>query len=212
IALHQRKLELLKQLKQGFLQQMFVRDGEKKPVLRFAGFESGWEQRTLGEITNRFDNLRIPVTASDRIAGTTPYYGANGIQDYVEGFTHKGEYVLVAEDGANDLINYPVQYVNEKIWVNNHVHVIQGIDRVSDNKFLMNAIKSINIEPFLVGGGRAKLTSNILMKLPVKAPAFLEQQKIGTFFQQLDNILALQQSKIDKLTTLKKGYLKNLFV
>ena len=54
------------------------------------------------------DSMRIPITAADRKAGPYPYYGANGIQDYVDGFTHDGEYILVAEDGANDLKNYPV--------------------------------------------------------------------------------------------------------
>ena len=85
-----------------------------------------WEQRKLEEISNRFDNLRVPVSANEREKGTTPYYGANGIQDYVKGFTHNGEYVLIAEDGANDLKNYPVKYVNGLFWANNHVHVVKG--------------------------------------------------------------------------------------
>ena len=62
-----------------------------------------WEQRKVFEIADRFDNLRVPVAANLRIPGNTPYYGANGIQDYVEGYTHDGEYILVAEDGASDL-------------------------------------------------------------------------------------------------------------
>ncbi|MEA4967611.1 MAG: hypothetical protein VB048_05785, partial [Bacteroidaceae bacterium] len=74
-----------------------------KPQIRFKGFTDSWEQRKVCEISNRFDNLRIPVSSSLRIEGETPYYGANGIQDYVDGFTHDGEFVLVAEDGANDL-------------------------------------------------------------------------------------------------------------
>ena len=55
-----------------------------------------WEQRKVSDIANRYDNLRIPVAANLRIPGMTPYYGANGIQDYVDGFTHEGEFVLVA--------------------------------------------------------------------------------------------------------------------
>ncbi|EFQ7949937.1 restriction endonuclease subunit S, partial [Listeria monocytogenes] len=157
IALHQRKLDTLKRMKKGFLQQMFPNNEEKVPRLRFADFDEEWEQRMLNEIANRYDNLRVPITASARSSGTTPYYGANGIQDYVEGFTHDGEFILVAEDGANDVKNYPVQYVNGKIWVNNHAHVLQAKENKHDNKFLMNAIKILKIEPFLVGGGRAKL-------------------------------------------------------
>lgn len=56
----------------------------------------------MSEIANRNDNLRILIVANLRVPGTTPYYGANGIQDYVEGYTHDGEFVLVVEDGAND--------------------------------------------------------------------------------------------------------------
>ncbi len=176
IALHQRKLDLLKETKKGFLQKMFPKNGAKVPEIRFPGFTEDWEERRLQEVVDRYDNLRIPITASKRVAGNTPYYGANGIQGYVEGYTHDGEFILVAEDGANDLKNYPVQYVDGKVWVNNHAHVIQAKENLADNMFLMNAIRSINIEPFLVGGGRAKLNADVLMKLEVIIPLKSEQQ------------------------------------
>ena len=212
IALHQRKLDKLKLLKQGYLQQLFPENGKNAPRIRFANFEGEWEEHKLGEVANRFDNLRIPITASDRISGDTPYYGANGIQDYVEGFTHDGEFILVAEDGANDLKNYPVQYVSGRVWVNNHAHVLQGKKSIADNKFLMNAIKNFNIEPFLVGGGRAKLNADVMMKIVIKSPTHIEQQKIGTFFKQLDNIITLHQSKIDKLKSIKQSLLQKMFI
>ncbi|EAH3811171.1 restriction endonuclease subunit S, partial [Listeria monocytogenes] len=202
IALHQRKLDTLKRMKKGFLQQMFPNNEEKVPRLRFADFDEEWEQRMLNEIANRYDNLRVPITASARSSGTTPYYGANGIQDYVEGFTHDGEFILVAEDGANDVKNYPVQYVNGKIWVNNHAHVLQAKENKHDNKFLMNAIKILKIEPFLVGGGRAKLNSDVMMTLMVKFPCYEGQKKIGTFLQRLDNTITLHKNKINKLSSL----------
>ncbi|EAE4376421.1 restriction endonuclease subunit S, partial [Listeria monocytogenes] len=211
IALHQRKLDTLKRMKKGFLQQMFPNNEEKVPRLRFADFDEEWEQRMLNEIANRYDNLRVPITASARSSGTTPYYGANGIQDYVEGFTHDGEFILVAEDGANDVKNYPVQYVNGKIWVNNHAHVLQAKENKHDNKFLMNAIKILKIEPFLVGGGRAKLNSDVMMTLMVKFPCYEGQKKIGTFLQRLDNTITLHKNKINKLSSLKKTYLQNMF-
>ncbi|EAF5295195.1 restriction endonuclease subunit S [Listeria monocytogenes] len=212
IALHQRKLDALKLMKKAFLQQMFPNSEEKVPRLRFVNFDEEWEQRMLNEIANRYDNLRVPITASARISGTTPYYGANGIQDYVEGFTHDGEFILVAEDGANDVKNYPVQYVNGKIWVNNHAHVLQAKENKHDNKFLMNAIKMLKIEPFLVGGGRAKLNSDVMMTLIVKLPCYEEQKKIGTFLQRLDNAITLHKNKINKLSSLKKTYLQNMFI
>ena len=184
---------------------------KKVPELRFKGFTDDWEQRKLSDIADRFDNLRVPITASERKSGDTPYYGANGIQDYVEGFTHDGEFILVAEDGANDLKNYPVQYVNGKVWVNNHVHVLQGKNTITDNKFLMNSIKNFNIEPFLVGGGRAKLNADVMMKLNILLPTFDEQEKIGSFFKQLDDTIALNQRKLDLLKEQKKGFLQKMF-
>ncbi|AWV73876.1 restriction endonuclease subunit S [Latilactobacillus curvatus] len=212
IAANQRKLDLLKEQKKGYLQKMFPKNGVKVPELRFAGFADDWEERKLLDIADRFDNLRVPITASNRKSGDTPYYGANGIQDYVEGFTHDGEFILVAEDGANDLKNYPVQYVDGKVWVNNHAHVLQGKKTITDNKFLMNSIKNFDIEPFLVGGGRAKLNADVMMKLNILLPTFEEQEQIGSFFSLLDKTIALHQRKLDLLKEQKKGFLQKMFV
>ena len=168
---------------------------EKKlvPKLRFPGFTDPWEQRKLGEITERYDNLRVPITANLRIPGNTPYYGANGIQDYVEGHTHEGEFVLVAEDGANDLKNYPVQFVNGRIWVNNHAHVLQGKKDIIDNHFLAYAIRRTDMGSVLVGGSRSKLNAETLMKIAILVPEIEEQKMVGTQLNQFDNLITLHQ-------------------
>ncbi len=236
ITLHQQKLTLLTKLKKAMLEKMFPKKGSvipeirfngfanaweqrklpKKgsviPEIRFNGFANAWEQRKLGEVVERFDNLRIPVTSSKRERGITPYYGANGIQDYVQGYTHDGEFVLVAEDGANDLQNYPIHYVNGKVWVNNHAHVLQGKKDIADNLFLVNAIKRIKFETYLVGGSRAKLNADVMMKLPIKVPTLNEQQKLGKYFSRIDSLIALHQRKIDKLKNLKKAMLDQMFI
>ena len=126
-------LEKNHQLKKAMLAKMFPTNGEKIPKIRFKGFEGEWKREILKDVVNVFDNLRIPVSENKRTSGNTPYFGANGIQDYVDGFTHNGEFVLIAEDGANDLKNYPVQYVNGKCWVNNHAHVLQGKSEININ-------------------------------------------------------------------------------
>ena len=154
-----------------------------------------WEQRKVREVTDRYDNLRIPVAASLRVAGTTPYYGANGIQDYVDGYTHDGEFILVAEDGANDLKNYPVKCVKGRIWVNNHAHVLQGKYDCADNQFLAYAISQADIESLLVGGGRAKLNAETLMGIDLLLPNKAEQIRIGKYLAQLDNLITLHQCK-----------------
>lgn len=115
---------------------------------------------------------------------------------------------------ANDLKNYPVQYVNGKIWVNNHAHVLQAKKDISSNKFLKYSISKINIEPFLVGGGRAKLNANIMMKINIYVPLDIqEQEKIGKqLFQKLDNQIDLQQKELEKLKNIKKASLSKMFV
>ena len=186
-------------------------ENNKNPNIRFKGFTDPWEQRKVSEIADRFDNLRVPVAANLRIPGSTPYYGANGIQDYVEGYTHDGEYILVAEDGASDLKNYPVNYVNGRIWVNNHAHVLQGKEKIANNKFLSYAMSLADIESVLVGGGRAKLNADIMMNLDVAIPSFNEQEKIGTYFSNLDNLITLHQRKYNKLLNVKKSMLEKMF-
>ncbi|HFU3862219.1 TPA: restriction endonuclease subunit S [Streptococcus suis] len=183
------------------------------PKRRFKAFENAdaWELRRIFEIADRFDNLRIPIASSLRVPGRTPYYGANGIQDYVEGYTHDGEFVLVAEDGANDLKNYPVNLVNGKIWVNNHAHVLQGKENIANNNFLSYSINRANIEVLLVGGGRAKLNSDVLMDIELEIPSLPEQETIGTFFSTLDRHITLHQRKLDKLKSVKQAYLSEMF-
>lgn len=167
-----------------------------------------WEQRKVREVTDRYDNLRIPVAASLRVAGTTPYYGANGIQDYVDGYTHDGEFILVAEDGANDLKNYPVKCVKGRIWVNNHAHVLQGKYDCADNQFLAYAISQADIESLLVGGGRAKLNAETLMGIDLLLPNKAEQIRIGKYLAQLDNLITLHQCEFQIVSKRRKARLR----
>lgn len=113
----------------------------------------------------------------------------------MEGFTHDGEFVLVAEDGANDLKNYPVKCVNGRIWVNNHAHVLQGKAGIADNSFLAFAISQSDIESLLVGGGRAKLNAETLMSIEFRLPCLQEQYRIGEYLTQLNHLITLHQRK-----------------
>ena len=189
-----------------------MEENRKKPQIRFAGYTDDWGQRKVREVADRYDNLRIPVAANLRIPGSTPYYGANGIQDYVEGYTHEGEFILVAEDGANDLKNYPVKCVKGRIWVNNHAHVLQGKNEIADNRFLAFAISQADIESLLVGGGRAKLNAETLMGLDLLLPVKQEQVLIGNYFANLDHLITLHQRKLEKLQNIKKAMLEKMFV
>ena len=118
----------------------------------------------------------------------------------MEGFTHDGEFVLVAEDGANDLKNYPVKCVNGRIWVNNHAHVLQGKAGIADNSFLAFAISQSDIESLLVGGGRAKLNAETLMSIEFRLPCLQEQYRIGEYLTQLNHLITLHQRECISFT------------
>ena len=212
ITLHQQKITRLIKLKKAMLEKMFPKKGSVIPEIRFNGFANAWEQRKVRDVTDRYDNLRIPVAANLRVSGTTPYYGANGIQDYVDGYTHDGEFILVAEDGANDLKNYPVRCVKGRIWVNNHAHVLQGKYDSADNKFLACAISQADIESLLVGGGRAKLNAENLMDMNLLLPNKAEQIRIGKYLAQLAHLITLHQRKLDMLKKLKSACLSEMFI
>ncbi|MFZ7309345.1 restriction endonuclease subunit S [Comamonas jiangduensis] len=112
---------------------------------------------------------RKPVKASLRESGSIPYYGANNIQDYVKGYTHDGNFVLVAEDGSASLENYSIQYASGKFWANNHVHVLRGKDLVN-TRFLFHYLSIVKFIPYLTGGVRAKLTKGSLVEIQVPIP------------------------------------------
>ena len=212
ITLHQRKYEKFVNIKKALLEKMFPQGDEKVPRIRFKGFTDAWEQRKVQDVADRYDNLRIPVAANLRVSGNIPYYGANGIQDYVNGFTHEGEFVLVAEDGANDLKNYPVQHVQGRIWVNNHAHVLQGKPALMNNLFLAYSLHRADIASFLVGGSRAKLNADTLMTLELSLPSVEEQTKIGRNLAAVDNLITLHQRKQNGLFLLILGKKSSLIL
>lgn len=155
------------------------------------------------------NSARKPVKASLRISGKTPYYGANNIQDYVEGYTHDGEFVLIAEDGSASLENYSIQYANGKFWANNHVHVVRGKSGLS-TRFLYHYLQIVNFIPFLTGGGRAKLTKGKMVEIPLPIPCpknpikSLEIQ--FEIVRILDTFSAMAAELAAELSTRKKQY------
>ena len=178
---------------------------------RLPGFSEPWIVKTIDEICFRFDNLRIPVAEKMREKGSTPYYGANGIQGYVKGFTHNGEFILLAEDGANNLKDYPIQYVKGKIWVNNHAHVLSANENYATTRFLSFSLKCIDYEKAIVGGSRAKLNSSTLMLLNVYIPTSLsEQQAIAEILSDMDAEIAELEKKKEKYTSIRQGMMQQL--
>ena len=160
------------------------------------------EWKPLGEVCLIADNLRKPVKASLRVAGKIPYYGANNIQDYVDGYTHDGEFLLIAEDGSASLTNYSIQWVVGKFWANNHVHVVQG-NKLLNNRFLFHYLRQMNFIPYLVGGDRAKLTKAKMLEIKIPIPSLETQQKIVKI---LDKFTELEATLEAELALRKRQY------
>lgn len=152
----------------------------------------------LEDVCDVHNNKRNPVKKELRMHGNIPYYGANNIQDMVNGFTHNGEYVLIAEDGSASLKDYSVQYVNGKFWANNHVHVVAG-KKGLNTKFLFYYLKTIDFIPYIHGGTRAKLNKTNLLKIQIAVPSLKEQKEIV-------EILDAFEKKIDSLESQVKNY------
>lgn len=116
-----------------------------------------WTLLEDGSFVEVANTARKPIKASLRVFGKTPYYGANNIQDYVDGYAHDSEYVLIAEDGSASLENYSIQCANGKFWANNHVHVVRGKQGLN-TRFLYHYLRTVDFIPYLPNKGRAKLT------------------------------------------------------
>ncbi len=156
----------------------------------------GVKFKPLGDVCEIADNKRKPVKSSLRISGDVPYYGANNIQDYVEGFTHEGEYILIAEDGSASLKNYSIQYATEKFWANNHVHVVRGLDTLN-NRFLFHYLRTMNFIPYLTGGTRAKLNKGKMTEIKIPVPPLEVQKEIVKILDKFTQLEAELEAELE---------------
>lgn len=105
--------------------------------------EKGWKRVRLGDVVEVWDKYRIPVKKDERKSGYYPYCGANGIIDYVDNYTHEGEFLLIAEDGGFYGAGETTAYIMDgKFWANNHVHVLKVLDE-TDIRFLMYTLTGL---------------------------------------------------------------------
>lgn len=160
----------------------------------------------LGEICEILDSKRIPITASDRRAGPYPYYGANGVQDYVDDYIFDDELVLLAEDGGNfGSKDKPIAYrVSGKCWVNNHAHVLKPKDGV-DIDYLCYSLMFYDVSALVNGATRQKLTQADMRKMEVPIPPFAEQRKIAAVLDKVSDLIAKRRQQLTKLDELVKA-------
>lgn len=164
------------------------------------------EWKLLGEVCDIADTARKPVKSDQRTSGEIPYYGANNIQDYVEGFTHDGEYVLIAEDGSASLEHYSIQFTVGKFWANNHVHVVRGKAELN-SRFLYHYLSQFNFQKYLTGGTRAKLTKQQMLNISVPIPSLEIQEKCVEILDKMTNyVTELTAELTAELTLRQKQY------
>lgn len=204
----EKKLESLKKYRRGVMQKIFTQQ------IRFRD-ENGksfpdWEEKKLGEVVHNFDSKRKPISSEKRTSGDIPYYGANGIVDYVEEHIFDGEYVLVAEDGVVDVTKYPVHIVGGKFWANNHAHVLRG--KGISNIFLYYVLHNTKFARYITGSAQTKLNNQVMAKIVIRVPEISEQQKIATFLTSLDNKIKAEETRLKSAKEWKKGLLQRMFV
>ena len=168
---------------------------------------NGVEYKPLEKCCNILDNMRKPITKSARKKGNYPYYGANGIQDYVSNYIFDGKFILVGEDGSviNKNGNPIVTWAEGKIWVNNHAHIIEEIEGIQ-LRYLYYYIQTINVAN-LIHGNIPKLNQGDFRKLRIAVPPMEIQLEIVRILDKLTKLEMKLESKLEKeLEARKKQY------
>ncbi|MDQ8445791.1 restriction endonuclease subunit S [Enterococcus faecium] len=223
IALHQSKLDLLKETKKGFLQKMFPKNGAKVPEIRFPGFTEDWEQRKFSDFTKLSQGLQIAI--SDRFTEAGPnkeFYITNEFLNpnntkkyYIENpsknvIANKNDILMTRTGNTGKVVT------NTKGAFHNNFFKIDYDPQKISKLFLYFLLTSIPIQKeILIRAGTSTipdLNHKDFYNIKVYLPIFEEQKKIGSFFKQLDDTIALHQRKLDLLKETKKGFLQKMFV
>lgn len=215
IAVNQRKLAKLKELKQGYLQKMFPQNGSKFPQLRFTGFAGAWEERKLG------DEVRIVMGQSPNSENYTDdpndYILVQGNADMKNGrvFPRVWTTQVTKQAEKDDLIlsvRAPVGDIGKTAY---DVVIGRGVAAIKGNEFIFQNLGKMKSDGYWTrystGSTFESINSTDIKEAIISVPAIEEQNKIGSFFKQLDNTIALHQRKLEKLQELKKGYLQKMF-
>ena len=140
---------------------------------------SSWCWSRLENLIAILDGYRKPISKTERKNGIYPYYGANGILDYIDGYIFEGEYILVGEDGSvvTPYGNPVVNKASGKIWVNNHAHVLQEYGELGYYDYLYYALSTIKITQY-IHGFMPKYSQGDLRKTLIPIPPLAEQHRI----------------------------------
>ncbi|MCR1903112.1 restriction endonuclease subunit S [Lactobacillus taiwanensis] len=166
----------------------------------------------LKECCEILDSKRIPITAAKRKKGPYPYYGANGVQDYIDDYIFDDELVLLAEDGGNfGSREKPIAYrISGKCWVNNHAHVLKPKKGLNVD-YLCYSLAFYNVDKLINGATRKKLTQGAVKDMEIPVVSLATQHKIVSQIKKVQSIKKLRQQQLNKLNKLIKARFVEMF-
>lgn len=222
IALHQRKLELLKDTKKSLLQKMFPKDGADVPEIRFAGFTDAWEQRKVGEflteskIKGSDGSIAKKLTVKLWRKGIVPkeeiYQGSSATQYYVR---KSGQFMYGKLDFLNQAFGIvPPELDGYESTLDSPAFDFR--DGINSRFFLeyISLKRFYKYQGNIANGSRKakRIHAETFFEMPIPVPSYDEQQTIGLFFEQLDTTITLHQRELISLENLKKSLLKQMFI
>ncbi|EKZ0429864.1 restriction endonuclease subunit S [Enterococcus faecium] len=230
IALHQRGLDLLKQTKKSYLQKMFPKKGEDKPEIRFSGFTDAWEQRKLGELGKTQSGIGFPDAEQGGSEGI-PFFKVSDMNNIGNEYEMRNANHYVSDEQIERKKWKPIKDVPAIIFAKVGAAIMLNRKRLVTSSFLIDnntmaymfnntwdiyfgkiLFETINLPRYSQVGALPSYNSSDIESIDVKVPVKDEQQKIGSFFKQLDDTIALHQHELDSLKEMKKSLLQQMFV
>ena len=206
MAAQARKVDSLKTHKKGLMQQLFPREGETAPRLRFPEFRDAgeWEAQSLGELSESISSGKDKA-ATD---GAFDLYGSTGIIGKTHNRSYSGNYLLVARVGAN--AGLLTKATGEFGVTDNTLVIILKEQRSTD--FILYYLDQVGLNKMIFGSGQPLITGGQLKALSLQVPKPAEQQRIASCLSSLDALVAAETRKLEALKTHKKGLMQQLFL
>ena len=227
ITIHQRKYTKLFNLKKAMLEKMFPQNGCLYPEIRFKGFTDAWEQRKLSELAEKtygggtpatsnevFWNGNIPwIQSSDvvdgKLFGVEPrkHITQEGLNNSATQLVPQNSIAIITRVGVGKLAFMPFPYTTSQDFL--------SLSKLNTEPFftVYACYKKLQSELNAVQGTSIKgITKDELLAKIIMVPEYAEQQQIGAFFRNIDNLITLHQRKLEKLKQIKKSCLEKMFV
>ena len=174
-----------------------------------------WKEYKLGEVVNILDYKRVPLSSKERSTrqGIYPYFGAQGIIDYIDDYIFDGTYLLIAEDGENlkSQKQNIAQLATGKYWVNNHAHILES-NGLCDIRYLCYLLNSMDISGYITGSAQPKLNQANLSSIRVSLPSVTIQKRIADFLFGYDDKIEVNRKINENLEQQAQALFKSWFV